>query len=94
MNKDEETFGSELVEGSRYLVRSLDTRDKTLETRGEFKGYLFIGRDQGLRMILDDSHDVPGTIRIIPCHMIINIDVINQVHKIEEKSKKGDSYIG
>ncbi len=76
------------------MISSLHTRENTLETRGEFKGYVFIGRDQGLRVELDDSHEESGTIRIIPCHMIIHIDVISQMERKEDKEKKSSTYFG
>ncbi len=94
MKEENKKYPGELVEGSRYLIKSLHSREKTLETRGEFKGYVFIGRDQGLRVELDDSHEEGGTIRFIPCHMIIHIDVINEVERKEDKVKKSGTYFG
>lgn len=85
----------ELVKGSKYVIKSLYTREETLETRGVFKGYIVLGRDHGLKMELDDTHDNPGVIRVIPSHMIIHLDVIEQAAKEEEEeSKKGSSYFG
>ncbi len=94
MNKKDDEFGSELVEGSQYMLRSLYSREKTLETRGEFKGYIFIGREQALKMELDDSHEDAGTIRVIPSHMIIHIDIISQASRKKEKTKKAGNYFG
>lgn len=85
---------SELVEGSRYHIKSLYTRAETLETKGVFKGYMYIGRDQGVKIELDESHEDCGTVRIIPCHMIIFIDIIDQLEKKVETEIKSSSYFG
>lgn len=94
MKKEDEDLGSELVEGSKYKIRSLFSREETLVTSGEFKGYMFIGRDQALKMELDDTHEEAGLIRIIPSHMIIHIDIITQVPRKKEKGKKTGAYFG
>jgi len=85
-----------LTVGSKYLIRSLHTREETLETSGTFRGYLTLGRDQALRMELDDEHEEPGKIRIIPSHMVIHIDIIEEVEEEEDDGKdtSRSSYFG
>ena len=83
MSPDEE--GITLTKGSRYRIESMETREKPLVTHGIFKGYATIGPDDAIAMQLDESHiELAGRIRLIPCHMIISIDVI---HVVEEEKK-------
>lgn len=85
-----------LTLGSKYRIKSLHTREETLDTSGIFRGYLTLGRDQALRMELDDSHDEPGMIRIIPSHMVIHIDIIEEVEEEKDDGKEParSSYFG
>lgn len=83
MSPEEE--GITLTKGSRYRIESMETREKPLITNGIFKGYATIGPDDAVVMQLDESHtEMAGRIRLIPCHMIIAIDVI---HIVEEEKK-------
>ncbi len=82
-----------LTKGSRYRITSMETRDKPLITHGIFRGYAAIGPDDGICVELDQSHpDMAGKIRIIPCHMIISIDVVEQHEEKREKEKPGTMY--
>lgn len=82
-----------LTKGSRYRITSMETRDKPLITRGVFRGYAAVGPDDGLCIELDPSHaELAGKIRIIPCHMVISIDVVEQAEERKEKEKPGTMY--
>ena len=82
-----------LTKGSRYRITSMETRDKPLITHGSFRGYAAIGPDDGIWVELDASHaEIAGKIRIIPCHMIIAIDVVEQAEEKKEKEKPGTMY--
>ena len=82
-----------LTKGSRYRITSMETRDKPLITHGAFRGYAAIGPDDGICVELDASHaEIAGKIRIIPCHMIIAIDVVEQAEEKKEKEKPGTMY--
>jgi hypothetical protein len=83
-----------LTKGSRYRIESMETREKPLLTHGVFKGYATIGPDDAIVMELDESHkDMAGRIRLIPCHMIIAIDVIQAVEE-EKKPEKPQTMYG
>ena len=82
-----------LAKGSRYRITSMETRDKPLLTHGIFKGYAAIGPDDALCIELDASHaEHAGKVRLIPCHMIIAIDVLEQAEEHKEKEKPGQMY--
>ena len=82
-----------LTKGSRYRITSMETRDKPLITHGIFRGYAAVGPDDGICLELDQSHpDMAGKIRIIPCHMVISIDVVEQAEEKREKEKPGTMY--
>jgi hypothetical protein len=72
--------GFQLTVGSRYVIRSLESRDNPLITQGTFKGYAAFGRNDAICMELDEYHkENTGMLRIIPAHMIIAIDVLSAV---------------
>ena len=82
-----------LTKGSRYRVTSMETRDKPLLTRGIFRGYAAVGPDDALCIELDSSHaEQAGKIRLIPSHMIIAIDIVEQTEEKKEKEKPGQMY--
>jgi hypothetical protein len=85
-----------LTPGSLYRVKSLEARDKPMETFGIFKGYAAIAHDTALVMELDKSHgDDKGKMRLIPSHMIIAIDVLKAEKEKEEKEAENTSvYFG
>ena len=79
-----------LTKGSRYRIQSVETRDKPMVTHGIFRGYGTIGPDDAICMELDESHhELAGKIRIIHCHMVISIDVMEQVEG--EKAKPDET---
>ncbi len=82
-----------LTKGSRYRITSLETRDKPMITHGVFRGYAAIGPEDGICIELDASHaELAGKVRIIPSHMIIAIDVVEQAEEKREKEKPGTMY--
>lgn len=83
-----------LTKGSKYRIESVETKDKPLVSHGVFKGYTAIGPDEGICIELDDSHkEMAGRVRIIPCHMIIAIDVV-EAAKGEERGKEPEAMYG
>jgi hypothetical protein len=84
--KKEESFA--MTVGSEYLVRSVDARDKPLETKGKLRGYASIGQETAIVMELDGSNgELKGRLRFIPLNVIMSVDVVKAVDKSEEKSK-------
>jgi len=83
-----------LTKGSKYRIESVETKDKPLVSRGIFRGYTAIGPDDWICIEFDDSHkEMAGRLRIIPCHMIIAIDVV-EAAKEEEKCKEPEAMYG
>ncbi len=69
-----------LTKGSRYRIESMETRDHTKITKGVFRGYATIGPDDALVIELDESHpEQKGKLRLIPLHVILSVDVLEQV---------------
>ncbi|MFO8109370.1 MAG: hypothetical protein R6U17_02445 [Thermoplasmata archaeon] len=95
MKKKEMPSFDRLVIGSKYRIISLSKRDETMETVGTFKGYMYLGRDQALKIELECSGDEPEPLRVIPSHMILYMDIIEQMEQKKEKSKgRSSSYFG
>ncbi len=69
-----------LTKGSRYRIESMETRDHTKVTEGIFRGYATIGPDDALVVELDESNPhSKGKLRLIPLHVILAVDVLEQV---------------
>lgn len=85
-----------LTPGSLYKIKSLEARDKPMETTGIFKGYAAVAHDTALVIELDKSHgEEKGRMRLILSHMIISIDVLRAEEKKEEKESDSTSvYFG
>lgn len=76
-----------LTEGSQYRVKSLEARDKPMETIGIFKGYAAVAHDTAIVMELEKPLGGGNAmLRLIPSHMIISIDVL----KAEKEKKTKD----
>lgn len=92
--KKEESF--QLSAGSYYLVRSLESRDKALETRGEFRGYVSMGQETAIVIELDESHgEDRGRLRYIPLHMILCVEVLRTVETRDEPKEQTEAvYFG
>lgn len=76
--------------GSSYHVRSLGSRDVMIETKGKFLGIVSVGTIDGLALELDKAAhpDVAGKTRVIPTHMVLAIDVIEQAAAPEESAEE------
>jgi hypothetical protein len=83
-----------LTKGSKYRVKSIESRDKPLVTHGTFEGYTVVGHDEAVLITLDDSHkEMAGRKRIIPTHMIVAIDVVEIAEESKEKDEPSRMYI-
>jgi hypothetical protein len=79
-----------LTPGSLYKIKSLESRDKPMETIGIFKGYAAVAHDTALVIELDKNHgEEKGLMRLILSHMILSIDVLKA--EKEEEKKESDS---
>jgi len=78
-----------LTPGSLYRVKSLESREKPLETVGVFKGYAVIAHDTAVVMEVELSvgESKERLVRLIPAHMIISIDVLKAEKEEEQKEK-------
>ena len=77
-----------LTKGSRYRIVSIETREKAMVSHGTFKGFASIGPDEAISIELDESHQgQSGKIRLVPIHMVLAVDIVDQV-KEEKKAVK------
>jgi hypothetical protein len=85
-----------LTPGSQYRIKSLESRDRPMETLGVFKGYAALAHDTAVVIELDKSHgDDKGRLRLIPSHMILSIDVLKAEKEKEEKETETNAvYFG
>jgi len=85
-----------LTPGSLYKIKSLEARDKPMETVGIFKGYAAVAHDTALVIELDKTHgDDKGRQRLILSHMIICIDVLKaEKEKVEKEAEGNAVYFG
>ena len=83
-----------LVEGSKYIIRSIGDKDEMLVTHGEFVGYASIGKgDGGICIKLDKVHgDMSNKIRIIPLMMILAIDIVESKKEVKKKKEVDNHY--
>jgi len=83
-----------LTPGSLYRVKSLESRDKPLETVGVFKGYAAVAHDTAVVLEVDVSagEKKEKMIRLIPSHMVISIDVL-KAEKAEELKEKDSNAV-
>jgi hypothetical protein len=88
--KDNAQF--QLTVGSKYRIRSLESRDNPLVSQGVFKGYTAFGHDDAICIELDDYHkEDSGKIRVIPSHMVIALDVLSAAKNDISKEKDEDT---
>lgn len=86
-----------LTPGSLYRVRSLESREKPLETIGVFKGYAAVAHDTAIVMEVELSTggSKEKFMRLIPSHMVISIDVLKAEKEEEQKEKDSNAvYFG
>ncbi|MCK5547402.1 MAG: hypothetical protein KAI64_00195 [Thermoplasmata archaeon] len=82
-----------LTPGSKYRIISMEQREKPMITHGIFKGYTSIGNDEAICLELDESHkELKGRLRIIPCGMMLAIDVV-EAAKEDKKDQPEGMYI-
>lgn len=72
-----------LTLGSKYRVRSLLSREQTMETIGTFRGVVSVGSIDALAMEIAEG-ELKGKLRVIPSHMVVAIDILEAAHKDEE----------
>jgi hypothetical protein len=87
----------QLTIGSKYKIRSLESREKPLVSQGTFKGYTAFGHDEAICLELDESHgEGKGRIRVIPSHMVIAIDVLSAAEDkdVKDKEAEASTYFG
>ena len=59
-------------------------------SHGIFRGYAAVGPDDAICLELDESHkDLAAKIRLIPCHMVLSVDILEQVEE-KKKEKAGE----
>lgn len=75
----------ELTPGSKYIIYSIGSEKEMMQTSGTFVGYAYLSKDEiGICIKMDSSHGAKkNKIRIIPSHMVLAIDIIE-----EKKAKK------
>ena len=80
------------VKGSVYRIRSLGSREEPVLTTGEFLGFTHIGMSsEALKIELGADHgEDAGRVRVVPVHMLLHIDVLQQ--KESEEPEKDDSH--
>lgn len=85
-----------LTPGSLYRIKSLESRDKPMETVGIFKGYAAVAHDTAMVIELNGSGgEEKGRLRLIPSHMVISIDVLKAEKEKEEKEAESNAvYFG
>jgi len=85
-----------LTPGSLYRIRSIESKDKPMETVGIFKGYAAIAHDTAIVMEIEkELGKEHGMLRLIPSHMIISIDVLKAEKEKEAKETESNAvYFG
>ncbi len=88
-----------LVEGSHYRITSLGTRDTPIISEGIFREYSGLGSLEAVVIELDaKAHKGEGgNMRLIPCHMILTLDIVKQksaaAEVAEEEERSYRSYL-
>jgi len=80
-----------LTPGSRYLVRSVLTREQALETDGVFKGITTIGTSDALVLEVQGKDAHKGKLRCIPTHMITSLDIVESVKPADEAKHEDEN---
>ena len=81
-----------LIAGSRYEITSLGTRDNPIVSQGIFREYSGVGSLEAIVLELDEkSHKGHGgTHRLIPSHMVLTLDVLEQKDAQEEQAEEDE----
>ncbi len=94
MTMEEKKKDFVLTKGSKYRVKSIESREKPAVSHGRFEGYTVIGHDEAIVLTLDESHkEQSGRKRIIPTHMIVAIDVIEEAEDKKDLEEPSRMYI-
>ncbi len=84
-----------LALGSKCVVYVATSREDIQRSSGTFCGFVPVGEESSICLILDESHgEIGGRIRLIPTNMIIAIDVIELGNEEERKENIEGSYYG
>lgn len=92
-----ENANFQLTIGSKYKIRSLESKEKPLISQGIFKGYTAFGHNDAICIELDESHkESSGRMRVIPAHMVIAIDVLStaEAKDLKESEDEASRYFG
>ena len=82
-----------LVPGSKCVVYIATSNEDITKNSGTFQGFVPVGEDSSLCLILDDTHgDMKGTLRLIPTNMIAAVDVIELAEEEVETKKYEDTH--
>ena len=84
-----------IKEGWRYRIVSQSNDDEPLVTVGTFRGYNALGSDSALVITLDSFHlDEAGRIRIIPCPMVMVMELLEMREEEKEAKDERAVYFG
>jgi hypothetical protein len=85
----------QLTLGSKYLIKSVMTREAVLETEGTFRGITTIGTNDALVMELGAAAGkLKGKLRVIPTHMVVSIDIVESAKTVEKKAEDENVHYG
>lgn len=80
-----------LTLGSKYVVRSILTRDQVQETEGVFRGITTVGTNDAIVLELGPgAGKMKGKLRVIPTHMITSLDILEHAKDVHEKREDED----
>jgi len=84
-----------LIEGSKYVVTSMGTKDRPIVTHGTYEGIVVVGGADAVVIKMGREHrDLKGRLRLIPTHVILSIDIISEPKKkVEKKTDVEDLYV-
>jgi hypothetical protein len=95
VNKKKKEDVTLLTPGSKYHIRSLEARDRPLITIGTFRGYTALGSDEAVCIEVDEIDEkMAGKIRIIPCLMIMAIDIMTVAEAETKGEEETQHYFG
>lgn len=89
--KEEDRRFNPFVKESVYRIRSLGTQNEPTLTTGVFQGFTNFGMGgEGVMMRLGADHgEDKEKLRVIPLHMVLHIDVLEQKEEDEKKQDEG-----
>ena len=82
-----------LLPGSKCVVYVSTSHDEIAKTRGTFEGFVPVGEESSLCIVLDESHgELKGKVRLIPTNVIVAIDIIEAAEPEETKDGYEDTH--